>query len=75
MTPDRLPDWPMRMQAPLAAAYMGVSPAKFLERVKSGEYPKGIADGGNVLWYKVALDNWIRAWAGSGGTDIAPPIP
>ena len=70
-----MPHWPRRMQAPLAAAYMGVSVTKFLRMVEAGVYPKGIHDGGNTLWDRNALDRWIDQWAGSEIEDIAPPIP
>ena len=44
------------MQAPVAAAYMGVSPSTFHSRVKEGEYPAPIIDGGNRLWDRKRLD-------------------
>jgi hypothetical protein len=44
------------MQADLAAAYMGVSESKFRTRVRQGVYPRGYADGSNVLWYIEDLD-------------------
>ncbi|NWK95513.1 hypothetical protein DM806_07490 [Sphingobium lactosutens] len=56
MTPlDRLkylPDWPARMTAPVAAAYMGVSPTTFLTRFRHF----GIKEGGNLLWARLQLD-------------------
>lgn len=44
------------MQADLAAAYMGVSRSKFLERVRERVYPPGYEDGANRLWYLEDLD-------------------
>ena len=55
-----LPDWPARMQAPLAAAYLGISQTKFALGVKDARYPKGVADGGNVVWHRRALDDWVE---------------
>ena len=50
-----LPNWPRRMQAPLAAAYCGVSKTKFLRDV-GGKYPRPEKDGRNCLWYREDLD-------------------
>jgi hypothetical protein len=52
----KLPDWPRRMKAPKAAAYVDESESKFAAGVKSGKWPKGIRDGGNVYWYREDLD-------------------
>lgn len=52
---ERLPDWPARMTAPVAAAYMGVSQATFLARF--GAF--GVKEGANKLWAKVQLDRLI----------------
>jgi hypothetical protein len=59
LAPSELPDWPRRMAAQLAAAYIGVSPSKFLAGVKAGRYPAGVEDGGNRLWYRSDLDRWL----------------
>lgn len=56
---SRLPDWPARMQSASAAAYMGLGLTKFLNGVKEGRYPQPIRDGGNVLWHRVTLDQWL----------------
>ena len=53
-----LPGWPARMQAPLASAYMGVSQTKFLKGAGQ-RYPKGVHDGGNVVWHRRDLDDWL----------------
>lgn len=50
-----MPNWPRRMQAPLAAAYCGVSTTKFLAHV-GDKYPRCVKDGGNSLWYIEDLD-------------------
>ncbi len=64
-----LPNWPRRMQAPLAAAYCGVSRTKFLHDV-GGKYPKPVKDGRNSLWYiedlNEALDRLKDGGASSG---------
>ena len=50
-----LPDWPARMTAPVAAAYMGISTSSFLTRYKD----HGRKEGANVLWARVQLDRII----------------
>ena len=52
---ERLPDWPARMTAEIAAAYMGVSKTTFLTRFGA----MGVKEGTNVLWAKVQLDSMI----------------
>ena len=52
---EGLPDWPARMTAPVAAAYMGVSEGTFLSRF--GHYGK--KEGANKLWSKVQLDRLV----------------
>lgn len=57
---EKLPDWPARMTAPVAAAYMGVSPNTFIERY--GEL--GRKEGANRFWARVQLDRLIEAQFG-----------
>jgi hypothetical protein len=52
---ERLPDWPARMTAPVAAAYMGVSQSTFLTRFAA----IGMKEGGNTLWAKLQLDTIV----------------
>ncbi len=52
---DKLPDWPARMTAPVAAAYMGVSPNTFTARY--GTYSR--KEGANVFWSRAQLDRLI----------------
>lgn len=52
---ERLPDWPARMTAPVAAAYMGVSETTFLTRFG----PMGVREGANKLWARAQLDRVI----------------
>lgn len=52
---EALPDWPARMTAPVAAAYMGISEGTFLTRF--GVY--GVKEGANKLWAKAQLDRLI----------------
>ena len=52
---DKLPDWPARMTAPVAAAYMGVSTNTFTARY--GGYSR--KEGANVFWAKAQLDRLI----------------
>ena len=49
---ERLPDWPARMTADVAAIYMGVSKTSFLTRFGD----RGVREGGNVLWARRQLD-------------------
>lgn len=52
---EKLPDWPARMTAPVAAAYMGVSETTFLTRFG----PMGLREGANKLWARAQLDRVI----------------
>lgn len=49
---ERLPDWPARMTAEIAAAYMGISKTTFLTRYGFA----GVKEGSNTLWAKIQLD-------------------
>lgn len=50
-----LPDWPARMTAPVAAAYMGISTGSFLDRFRH----VSVKEGANVLWARTQLDRII----------------
>lgn len=52
---EKLPDWPARMTAPVAAAYMGVSQSTFLTRFGTA----GVKDGGNTFWARAQLDRIV----------------
>lgn len=52
---EKLPDWPGRMTAPIAAAYMGISHTTFLDRFRL----VGVKEGGSVFWAHVQLDRII----------------
>lgn len=52
---DKMPDWPGRMTAPVAAAYMGVSHTTFLDRFRG----TGVKEGGKVFWARALLDAMI----------------
>lgn len=56
-----LPDWPARMGAPLAAAYLGIGESTFQRGVSERRYPAGRKDGGRVLWHRAELDEWLAA--------------
>lgn len=84
--PERLPDWPRRMDVRLAAAYLGISRTHLL-RHAGGKYPAGVRDGGRVHWYREDLDaclDRLRAGApsspgdpyleGLARLDAAPPV-
>lgn len=63
-----LPDWPARMTAPVAAAYMGVSQTTFL--IRYGE--QGRKDGGNTFWARAQLDNIVADQFGLGTVCVTP---
>jgi len=76
LAPAELPDWPARMQAPLAAAYLGISPTKLHVGVEVGRYPAPRPDGGNALWHRVDLDRYLareRGEAEDGQPEAAEP--
>lgn len=64
-----LPSWPARMTAPVAAAYMGVSPNTF--RTRFGAYSR--REGANVLWARAQLDLLIAEQFGFD--PVAPAAP
>jgi len=49
---EKLPDWPARMTAPVAAAYMGDSANCFTEKYAA----YGRREGGKVYWSRAQLD-------------------
>lgn len=62
MRPERvalMPDWPARMGEEMAALYLGISEPTLRERVKHGELPAPVREGGRVLWAKAQLDEFI----------------
>ena len=63
---DILPHWPRRMQIDLAAAYLGVSGSTLDRDWRAGKYPAPREEGGNTLWLKDELDDYIDRWAGTG---------
>jgi hypothetical protein len=50
-----MPDWPARMKAPVAAAYMGVSQSTFLTRYGD----QGVKEGANTFWARAQLDRIV----------------
>lgn len=52
---ERLPDWPARMPADVACAYMGISKTTFLTRFGA----HGVKEGSNLLWARAQLDALI----------------
>jgi predicted DNA-binding transcriptional regulator AlpA len=68
---QHLPGWPRRMDAALAAAYLGISESWL--RAKAGTYyPAPQRDGKLVLWDREALDQWVTAMS-RGGTPADQP--
>jgi len=49
------------MQRDMAAAYCGISVTKFNTGIRDKIYPKGVKDGGNILWYIEDLDDALNA--------------
>lgn len=73
LQPSELPYWPRRLRADLAAAYLGISEAKFRADVAAGRYPKGMPDGRLRFWYKDDLDAAIDAERAGHGLEDADP--
>jgi len=72
MSDRPFPHWPRRLKAWLAAAYVGESESKFRCGVGSGKWPHGIADGGNVYWYREDLDDRLDEMKLGGGAAHDP---
>lgn len=62
-----LPNWPRRLSAELAAAYLGISKTTLLTGVGSRRYPEPMRDGKRVLWDRETLDEWVDAASGRDG--------
>ena len=60
----QLPNWPRRLSAELAAAYLGISKTTLLMGVNRHRYPEPMRDGKRVLWDREALDEWVDAASG-----------
>lgn len=60
----RMPTWPARMTADVAALYMGMSKGSFLTRYRK----HGREEGANVYWSRRQLDGLVDAQFG-----LAPP--
>ena len=52
---DRMPDWPARMTADIAAMFMGVSKNTFLTHYRA----IGVREGGNVFWARAQLERVV----------------
>lgn len=59
-----LPDWPRRMDAETAAAYLNIGESTLREGWPRGRYPAPIRDGKRVLWDRRVLDAWADLTAG-----------
>lgn len=66
-----LPDWPPRMTAPVAAAYMDVSPNTFTARYRD----VGRQEGGKIFWARVQLDRIIAEQFDLGIDAPRAPVP
>lgn len=63
-----MPDWPARMDAAMAALFLGISQTKFLEDVEAGSKPQPIADGKRKLWARRQLEQFVDAEFGLGAS-------
>jgi len=61
--PFVLPDWPRRMSAAQAAAYLNVGEST-LRHGAGTRYPAPLRDGKRVVWDRKMLDDWADAEAG-----------
>lgn len=72
----RIPDaWPRLMRADVAAAYLGESVSTFLERVKSGLYPKPVDEPDRrrmTRWDRQAIDRYVDSKTDRGGGFVDP---
>jgi hypothetical protein len=68
-----MPHWPARMNAGMAADYLGVSLTTFLIRVASSEYPQPVAEGKRKLWAKRQLDLYVDAQFGIANREQDDP--
>lgn len=68
---EKMPDWPARMTAPVAALYMGISHSAFLERYGHC----GVREKGNVLWAKRQLDRLIEKQFDLAAPPESPALP
>ena len=60
---SRLPDWPRALRLPLAAAYVGLSPATFQRDVATAVAAVPLTRG-CIAWLREDLDRWLDARAG-----------
>jgi hypothetical protein len=63
------------LPADWAALYMGVSRSKFLSRVDAHIYPAPTRDGGNTLWDRKILDEYLDDRSGFGIADPRRGMP
>jgi predicted DNA-binding transcriptional regulator AlpA len=56
-----LPGWPLFLRREVAAAFVGLSPAKFDEAVKDGLLPRAVPLVGSVkAWHRADLEAWAE---------------
>ena len=60
----RLPAWPRLLSVELAAAYLSISRAHFLDGVKAGRWPAPIRHGKRTLWDRQRLDGLVDVLSG-----------
>ncbi len=70
LTHRTIPYWPRGLSVDWGAAYVGVSPNKFLAEVAAGIWPKPETRGGRRIWDRQKLDQaWNRRDAGEEEAD------
>lgn len=61
---SRMPYWPARMDAELAALFLGVGTTTFAEGAGTGKYPAPVTEGRRKLWARVQLERFVESQFG-----------
>lgn len=61
-----MPHWPARMDATMAALFLGIGVTKFLADVDAGTKPQPMWDGERKLWALKQLQQFVDAQYGLG---------
>lgn len=59
-----MPDWPARMDAGMAALYLGIGEDTLRNGASAGRFPAPVHEGGRVLWSKRQLDVFVAGQFG-----------
>lgn len=63
-----MPYWPARMDATMAALFLGIGVTKFLADVEAGTKPQPVWDGERKLWSLRQLERFVDAQYGLGAS-------